>query len=319
MELPSDITPAHFMGGLFIEICIAILLYGIIIAQIYFYWLNSRGDSVMLRAVVWAVCSFEALHTIFIVHMAYSYAVEGFGNFEKVSHIVWSAGASVLMEMLIISLTQGFYLWRIWILSSKSLLLTVTTGFFIFIRVGFGLVSGGLTYSAKTWAVYRDSFGPFFTVTLGLALSVVVDFLITATLMFYLYRCRTGFDRTDGVVKWLMAYAVHTGAISMILSIATLLTYVLVNHSLVYAGLVTMSSKLYANSFLGTLNARQLHRQKIQKPGTSDSNRDRSIYISRTSEQPHIEIFRETTKVTVLDHDGTPRSPAPLKFYNMNV
>ncbi|CCM07047.1 uncharacterized protein FIBRA_09367 [Fibroporia radiculosa] len=62
---PEELTPAftsqsippigEYLGGFTLSIDIAIILYGIVTAQAYFYWWTSQEDSRLLRSLVASV------------------------------------------------------------------------------------------------------------------------------------------------------------------------------------------------------------------------------------------------------------------------
>ncbi|KAK7689443.1 hypothetical protein QCA50_007235 [Cerrena zonata] len=336
--MPEEPTPSSLLGGLVVEVCLALVLYGIITAQSYIYMLNSKNDLAIIRCIVGSVWLvevlsqnihalslnpriLETLHTIFIIHMLYYYIITSFGNLLAVGDIIWSAGACVLVEMLIVTLVQGFYIRRVFIRTQQAIYLAYchywnapsspccVRGWYIS-----ALVAAIMTYFDRTWLAFRSSKGPFVTLTCALALSAAVDVAIAVILIYYLKRGQSGFTSTDSVLRALMTYAVNTGAITMIVSICIVLTFIFLKNSLLFAGLITMASKLYANSLLGTLNARKMLREKAGLASTYNdvaelSNLDRDIHshVISQGKQQQIQIFQSTTK----DVQFSPRSPLP--------
>jgi len=296
-------TIQELLGGFVITISLALILYGVTCAQTYVYMLNSRDDPKTLKLVVWGVMLLETVHTGFAIDMFYHYTITSFGSIEDVATIVWSAGASVVMQMLIVILVQGFYLRRVWILSHRSPVLTGLIGVLLVVRVAFGFATSGFCFTLQTWPQFRQTVGPLFTLSCGLGLSAALDLFIALTLMFYLHRSQTGFKNTDNIIRGLMAYVVNTGAITMTVSIAIVLTFVFLKSSLVFAGLVVLAGKLYSNSFLGTLNARSVYQSKSRSTGPHGYNAAELSNIQSGPSAPvrlgkQIEIFQETSKVT---------------------
>ncbi|KAJ3486273.1 hypothetical protein NLI96_g4347 [Meripilus lineatus] len=317
-SMASAPSPESVLGGYFVAIIFAILLYGISIAQAYVFWLNSGRDHKYLRAIVWIVMSvsikldssanaqrsapnrfFETLHSGFTIHMAYHYAISSFGNLAAVEHIIWSSGAcvcsgvsgfsgvvyfyfllTVMTQLLVISVVQIFYLRRIWIRTAA------------------------LTYRLHTWPRFREDAGPMATLSSGVALSTLMDLLIASILIFFLSRSRTGFEETDHLIQKLMVYAVNTGALTTICQLAVVFVFVFQKDSLLFAGLWLMTSKLYANSLLGTLNARHVLRKQHEDLRPSElrfmPSHSHSHSHSQSQSRP-IEIFQETSKVTDID------------------
>ncbi|KAI0786218.1 hypothetical protein C8Q75DRAFT_808618 [Abortiporus biennis] len=284
------------LGGLLVTIFVAGVLYGVNVAQTYMYWLTSDGDTMYIKCLVASVFIVETFHTVMCFHMAYYYSILKAGDLASIAQIVWSAGLTVFGEITIVCLVQSFYLRRIWILSKRNVWLTGFTFVVLFVRVGFGIASGIFTYTLPLWQSFREHEAVQITVTVGLGLSVAIDMLIAFTLMYFLQKGKTGFKETDNVIHKMIAFSVNTGLLTGIVSLAIVLTFALNKKGLTFAGLVQMSSKLYANSLMGTLNARQILRKGMSVPELSDrfqTSRNNGVTV-----QTHIEIFPEATKTT---------------------
>jgi len=289
----------RLLGGLVIEIFIAQILYGISTAQTYVYMLNSKNDAKLLKLMVYTVWVLETAHTVFISHLIYHYVITSFGNLPNVNFIVWSTGAAWISELLIIVLVQCFYLRRVWILSERSYALTLFPTLLLIARFVFGAGTSVLLYMVPTWSEFHEKPGPMATISGGLSFSVAVDFVIAAILFFYLRRgqSESSYTKSSGVIRICMVYAVNTGALTMIVSILILVTFLLMKNSLAFAGLASVASKLYANSFLGTLNARHFLRRKTEE------SRWQLDHCSK--QQPtlrQIEIYQQTTMT--VEHDS---------------
>ncbi|KAH9946534.1 hypothetical protein B0H21DRAFT_859127 [Amylocystis lapponica] len=297
-------TPVEDLAGaLLIEIFIAVLLYGITTTQVYVYWFSYPDDIKAIRRTVVVVWLLETLHTAFCLHMIYEYMIVDFGHLLGIVNIIWSAGATVIIAVSIQAIVQVFFIRRIWIMSERSFVITAIPAVLLFVRVAFGFATASLTWTIPTWIMFRAETGPFATLITGLTLAALVDLIIALLLIYYLQRSRTGFKVTDHLIKSLMAYVINTGALTMVVSISIVLTFTLIKGSLLFAGLVEIQSKLYANSFLATLNARH---------HLSGSSRDTGIHTSSNMELSNrrpglqndpkrtIEIYQQTSKVNDL-------------------
>ncbi|KAK7693059.1 hypothetical protein QCA50_002624 [Cerrena zonata] len=132
-------------------------------------------------------------------------------------------------------------------------------------------------------------------------------------MFFFLWRSRTGLKRSDSVIRWLISYVVNTGVVVMLGSIAVAITFSVLKGNLVFAGLIILQGKLYANAFLGTLNARKMMRQNFNRTGTSvpfDSGYELSqpsfIFTSnasmgRAEQQRGLEVFASTVVTSKSD------------------
>ncbi|KAK7693110.1 hypothetical protein QCA50_002676 [Cerrena zonata] len=83
------------MGGLIMELCIALILYGVTTAQAYVYLLNCKKDPWWLKLMVAAVWVLETVHTAFMLRQIYYYTIISFGDFESIAKIDWSIGVSM--------------------------------------------------------------------------------------------------------------------------------------------------------------------------------------------------------------------------------
>ncbi|KAK7691493.1 hypothetical protein QCA50_004892 [Cerrena zonata] len=280
---PPPINIPNFLGGYLMVNCLALILYGVTTTQTYIYTLNFKKDTAFLKGLVYFVWTLETFHTAFMLRQLYYLTITGFGDFDVLGRIDWSIGAFLLVESCLIWVVQAqahdfiissnqnvninsrFYIRRIWLLSGKKILPVVFLSLVFVTCVAFHMTASIYTFLTDTWIGYFETFGATLSVETANALSAALDGLIAASMIFLLYRSQTGIQRTDGILRWLMVYAVNTGAVTMIFSIAIAITYALEHESLVVSGMTTIVSKLYANSFLGYLNARGIIRAKSQK------------------------------------------------------
>ncbi|CCM06395.1 uncharacterized protein FIBRA_08654 [Fibroporia radiculosa] len=281
----------EFMGGLIVCIDIAILLYGIVTAQTYFYWWASHEDSKLLRSLVASVWFLETLHTLFCIHMAYYYTIISFGDMNGVRQLVWSAAATTFTEArfrgrtFMCSLaTSHNLLAKLFDLanldieskiygsdrrtgksSSESgtyLSLSIAKAIVLFMRIAAGFAATSFMWEIDTWAKFATFYGARIACTCALVLSGVLDALIALSQIYYLWTSRTGYQVTDNLVRKLMTYVINTGALTMFVTMAAIATFwapALSGRSLVFVGLVEIQSQLYANTLIAALNTRQHH------------------------------------------------------------
>ncbi|THH28478.1 hypothetical protein EUX98_g5696 [Antrodiella citrinella] len=212
-------TIQELLGGHVIGTISALVLYGIFLAQTYVYAMNCGNDPLYLKLCV----------------MCMAYAIDDFGNPLGISHIIWSVslsfvtyrksqvmafrsfGASVICQILIFVIVQSLYIRRIYILSDGNRVLTLTLPrklLTLFVLLVDAFTSAGLLFTYDLWAVFRVS-RDFYSVVGGLALASLLDLVIAITLIYYLWRNKTGFRRTDSIVHVLMAYCVNSGLLTM--------------------------------------------------------------------------------------------------------
>ncbi|KAL0580459.1 hypothetical protein V5O48_001529 [Marasmius crinis-equi] len=98
--------------------------------------------------------------------------------------------------------------------------------------------------------------------TVALGVGVLTDIVIAMALCYYLNRLRTGYRQSDSLVNSLVRYAINTGAVTGAVSLTTVILYNLMPKNLVFIATYFVLSKLYAISFMATLNTRRVVRGK---------------------------------------------------------
>ncbi|OBZ69443.1 hypothetical protein A0H81_10661 [Grifola frondosa] len=109
-------------------------------------------------------------------------------------------------------------------------------------------------YLLPEWAVFRFKIGPLVTLSCGMGSSACIDVIVASVMIYYLKRGRSALTRSDNMLVWLSVYTVNTGALTSAISVLTIIMFAVQKESLVFLALGAVQSKLYANSFLGSLN-----------------------------------------------------------------
>ncbi|KAI0364755.1 hypothetical protein BV20DRAFT_974050 [Pilatotrama ljubarskyi] len=259
----ADNLAVPFIGGLLIEVFVACVLYGITTLQSFMYFQKYPGDARTLKLLVAAVWILETVHTAFCMHFLYAYLVEGFADYTYFLKIDPSIGITVVCSAGIALCVQGYYVWRVWCVSSKNFWWTTIIGFFALARVAFGVASTILSYVYPEWLAFRNTTTSLVTISGGLGSAALVDMLVAVTLSYYLKKGRNSWHKeSNSKINAILIYAVNTGALTGTASLLCVILFATQKQSLTFLGLVEIQAKLYANSFLGSLNARAHIRNK---------------------------------------------------------
>ncbi|KAI0353806.1 hypothetical protein OH77DRAFT_1522336 [Trametes cingulata] len=287
-----------FIGGLLIEVFVACVLYGITTLQSFMYFQKYPGDSPSLKLLVAAVWVLETVHTAFCMHFLYAYLVEGFADYTYFLKIDRSIGVTVAASAGIALCVQGYYVWRVWCVSSKNLLWTAVIAFFAFARVAFGIASTILSYVYPEWLTFRNTTSSLVTISGGLGSAALVDMLVALTLSYYLKKGRSSWHKeSNSKINAILIYAVNTGAITGTASLLCVILFAVQKQSLTFLGLVEIQAKLYANSFLGSLNARSHIRNKTnaaQYPSFEFSSGNGFRSVPPQVSVPKVEVYQQT-------------------------
>ncbi|OCH93192.1 hypothetical protein OBBRIDRAFT_885707 [Obba rivulosa] len=128
-------------------------------------------------------------------------------------------------------------------------------GFMVFLIKGEGLDSLEEFHSIAT---------PYY---IGAVFSVPADILLAGSQVVMLWRLRTGFKRTDTVMRTLMLYSINTGVLTRVVAAAGLITFALMPNSFVYVSIYHTNCKLNLNALLATYNTRSELREVLAPQG----------------------------------------------------
>lgn len=98
----------------------------------------------------------------------------------------------------------------------------------------------------------------------SMSLATVIDVVIALSLVVELHRSRTGMKGTDSIINTLILFSMSTGLVTAIWTIAMLVSIFLTGMSFITMFFYFILGRLYFNSLLTSLNARQA----IQASGT---------------------------------------------------
>ncbi|KAF9264336.1 hypothetical protein L218DRAFT_240389 [Marasmius fiardii PR-910] len=259
------------MGAVFIGVVFATFLYGMSFVQAYVYFfVTPSRDKWPLKTLVATVLLCDTIHQILISHTLYTYVILNYGKPLTLGMTVWSLLAEVLFNGFIGLLVQCFLMIRVWRLSKKNVWLVAPAFLLVFAEFGCILAFGiKALVSVKTFADLATMKALSITVN---ALAAAGDVYITGSLSYLLRTSRTGFQSSDAMIGKLITYTVNTGLLTTLCAIASLISILAAPTTFIYITFFFAIGRLYANSLLATLNARQLIREVGAGWNSTDSN-----------------------------------------------
>ncbi|KAI6122075.1 hypothetical protein F5141DRAFT_1061622 [Pisolithus sp. B1] len=290
---PSPIGSA-LIGGLVSTLGVLNGMFSLVphlqVAQIYLYFMHYSEDGLTTKVLVSAIC---VSHLVLLPgktdgsarnRYAQLLQITNYGVPTSLNYIVWSLPASVLVNVLVVSMVQCFFAHQIYHLSSLSLWSQMVgdrsnlTGSrqILFVLAQFGgffcwdqgalitILQQDLAWEAETVILeFIDHNASvqtqitFYDVTPAWATIVVAEVLITVSLCVLLYNRDSGsvLPRTKRLVNTLIIYAVNRCLLTSLVAIADLIIAIEVQDTW-SIGLDFIIGKLYANSLLASLNSR---------------------------------------------------------------
>jgi len=175
---------------------------------------------------------------------------------------------------VIILVVQSLYAYRVWLLGGYHhgvlgyLVAGVVLGGF-----GIGAVLAYETYTVNNWS---DTGDIAWAVESSFAASTTIDVIISVAMCYYLRKSKGPQSRLNSRISTLMQYTLSCGVFTSACSISCLFSFILMPNNLVFLALTYLLTRLYVNSFMAMMNARQ------RVPRHADS----TFALSSASRQP---------------------------------
>ncbi|KAH9927924.1 uncharacterized protein BXZ73DRAFT_102433 [Epithele typhae] len=241
---------AVLLGGL----C-SLFLSGVVFMQIFLYWRIYPTDPRTTKLLVLLIWVLDSLHSAMVCLANWEDLVVNFGRFNTLDVIPWSIACTVALTATTTFIVQMFFVHRVHTLSRGNWYLTVPLGLLALLRLAAAIVSTTMMIRLRSYSEFVVLYSSVFS--LGLVASFTVDIFITSSMWFYLRQWRNGIERSDHIIDALTRYSVETGAITTCTTFVSLVCWLSMPDNLIFLGLHLLISKLYANSFLASLNARR--------------------------------------------------------------
>lgn len=244
--------PTFLLGPVLVGVIINNLLFGVLIAQNYFYYTTYPRDRLSIKILVSVIFIFELFNAVMVTVFIYDALILHFGDFYYIQFANWYLMTVLATSGVIAVTVQLFYTWRIHVLI-HNWFLTISVAF---LSLGGGAASLVSTYDLSlipAYGKFQPWDGSFFT---WLGCTSIVDVIITVSLVFYLRRHRTGFERPDMIINRIIRFTVQTGMVTSVVAISEVII-ALSHRTGVHLILNLALCKLYSNSLMSSLNSRQ--------------------------------------------------------------
>ncbi|KAG8743246.1 hypothetical protein FRC10_012290 [Ceratobasidium sp. 414] len=229
-------------------------LFGILIVQVYIYYLSFPNDSRIIKSLVYGLFFVDCVQTSLTTHNAWHFLSKGWGDLHVLDDPGWSWIAVPLLSGVVSSTVQLFFAWRIWVLSKSVPLAGVIVS--IAIAQGISAMYCGIEFAIVNDITKIATLFPAATVWLGG--SALCDFIITISMVTFLARASTGFSQTDTVITKLIRMTVETGMVTTTAAISELILYLVYQHNNLHMIPALALAKLYTNTLLATFNSRSV-------------------------------------------------------------
>ncbi|KAI5121950.1 hypothetical protein M0805_002021 [Coniferiporia weirii] len=230
-------------------------LWGAGTVQFYLYYDRFWNvDKCWLKLYVVIIWLLDTAHQALVMRGTYALLVTDFSDLASLGILDRTIIDTIALTGFTCALVQALFILRIWRLSRENYVLT---GCVISLAVAefilFMLYYAKARHYART-AQLHAVFG------LQSALDVtaaVADISIAGVLVYLLYSRRSGFEKSNTVIKRLIMYTINTGLVTGLCAMAPMISGILWPNTYIYVLFYYLASRLYMNSILASLNSRR--------------------------------------------------------------
>ncbi|KAI0636109.1 hypothetical protein C8Q77DRAFT_616362 [Trametes polyzona] len=251
----SQLALGPTIGVAYLGVAISSAVYGITCIQTFQYYRSPRGsaDTPFLRFIVLILWMLDSTHQALIVQIVYHYLVLNYANASALLRTVWSIPTEIIVNAVIACIVETFFVMRIWKLS-RNAFVTGACMLFTLAHLTMNLVFPIRTFFYPVLVEAETKLKS--TGSSGLGVAVLADVSISAAMVWYLRKGRTGLRKSDDMIGRLIMLTITTGSFTTMFVIANLVAYLAAPAELYVLFFNFMLGKLYINSLLTSLNSR---------------------------------------------------------------
>ncbi|WWC92686.1 uncharacterized protein L201_007645 [Kwoniella dendrophila CBS 6074] len=229
------------------------LLLGCALNQFFRWWNVSKTEATHIRFLIYLATFGGIVGTIFTwattLHM-FSYNYGSYSQFIKCDWIAWYGLIDPLTKISI----QTFYAERAWRINKRNPWILISIGTCLC-----GSVTGSVGYAfitrTRTMNDFDTKANAFFYLWPGACISA--DLIITSTIMYGLYKSKSGITQTDRLVKRLMKISLESQIPPTLVALLFFLQFAADSMSSIVQFIAIIHPKVYLVGCLAILNSRQ--------------------------------------------------------------
>ncbi|KAG1908135.1 uncharacterized protein F5891DRAFT_991692 [Suillus fuscotomentosus] len=247
-------TADNTFGAFLIGVVVSAALYGVTCLQTWYYFSRYFSDPWYTKLLVGAVFVSDTTHQALITHTVYTYLVTDFGNASDLEKLVWSLSVEVLFNGFTGFMVQSFLAKRVYHLSNKNMIITASVMSLVIAEFVIVIIYVAKAVGLTTFAQVPQIRSLSMSIN---AIAAAGDILIAVLLCTFLQRSRTGFRRSDTMIKKLMLFTINTGLLTSVCAMMSFISIAVWPDTYIYIAFYFCVGRLYCNSLLATLNARK--------------------------------------------------------------
>ncbi|KAJ8522189.1 hypothetical protein ONZ45_g1216 [Pleurotus djamor] len=263
-------------------------LYGISILQAYQYFMRYPHDSRMKKFWVVILFSLDTVNVVFAIHSMYYYLIFRFGELEALQTLVWSVRPFGVAHVLVIWTVHGdlqlvnFEVTNSILYLKTSLVRAIMVALLVIVCVAF---AAGVVELEKLQSLLIPPSFAWVILFPGCLVPLLIDMSIAAMMCFLLWSRPTSDipSRMDAVILVIVRYVVSTGLLTSMTKLAYLLLFSARPDTLLFLGVEFSGTRLYVNSYLALLNARDYLRNSLEPNASLQTPSDMQLQFHHQS------------------------------------
>ncbi|KAF9484538.1 hypothetical protein BDN70DRAFT_890831 [Pholiota conissans] len=269
----ESINLAQIAGPLYLGILLNVALYGVLVVQVYIYWVAFRKDRFHVKALVYGLFLIDTVQSILLLRDGFVTFGSGFGDIDGLdqAHLEWF---SVPYTTAVVScIVQCFFAYRIYVLSGKSLwvpgaivLSSLTQGIA-------AIMAGTKDLRIHLYSLLQKR--AVVEITVWHIGTAFCDVLIALSMCYYLYKRDSRHQHTHEIIVKLIQLTVETGTATATVAIVDLILFLAAPGKIYFVTPSFIAAKLYANTVVVIFNNRAQFIKSSDQPATSQGERSR--------------------------------------------
>ncbi|KAI9068040.1 hypothetical protein FKP32DRAFT_195273 [Trametes sanguinea] len=213
------------LGAMYLAAVVGGCMYGVTTLQTYTYFGRYSSDNVYLKSLIFFLWIIDTIHAALVTRSMYTYLVTDFTDILAVVRPIWTLfPATLVLTAINNCLVRGVLCHRIWRLSGRNWYLALAIALSVLATFGASMALAILGAHLPSW--------------------------------FDLHKKRTGFQRSDTILRSLVIYSVNTGVLSSMCALACVITYTTMPDNFIFMAFYCSYPKMILNCLLATLNGR---------------------------------------------------------------
>ncbi|TBU52721.1 hypothetical protein BD310DRAFT_207155 [Dichomitus squalens] len=193
-------------GAVLIGTFVGLVLYGIILHQVYQYSRMYTLDKIELKLAVYATVILETVHIAFSCHTCYYYLVQGYFKPSVLAYPTHPLQFLPIVMSLIVCTAQGFFARRAYLFGRKYRIWVFIAVFCLVGELAFCIA----TTSFKPTGDFASWVPDTWILACASGFAMAADFILTTVLIIALRQSRTGVKRSDSSLDILVLYTITT-------------------------------------------------------------------------------------------------------------